>query len=165
MEIKTWKAADDVLEAYAQTAQRLKKAEARRDLEIAKLRENWATEITGLEEELAAATKALKQFAGKNKEEFKPMPMGDGRSYIHAGVEMGFRRTPPAVRIEDEEKAVTYLYQYYQDEYVRTRFEPDREKIKAALIDGYERLIEALAAHGITLKQKDQFFLKLMAED
>jgi len=165
LEVSTWPEAESLMAHFAQVECDLEKLGAANLQAMQAQHERYAAQVKPYLEKRQELEKALKKFAGAHKAEFKPREQGgDVRSYDHAGVTLGFRRTPPAVRIEDEEQAITYLCQYYGEEYIRTQFSPDREKLKGALQDGNERLIEALAAHGITLKQMDKFFVELVAK-
>jgi len=164
IEPKTWPEAETLMSQFAETQVEITKIKALWEESLLSVARDYGKRVKSYEEKRADLEKALKKFAAGHKAEFKPMPIGDGRSYEHAGVTLGFRRTPPAVRIEDEETAVTYLCQYYKDEYVHTQFAPNREALKSALQNGNERLVEALAAHGITLKQVDKFFVEMLAK-
>lgn len=162
-EPKTWSEVETLMAQFAETECEISKLDAAHQEAIRFARESLARQSRPYLDKRAEIEKALKKFAAAHKAEFKPREQGgDVRSYDHAGVTLGFRRTPPAVRIEDEEQAITYLCQYYREDYVRTQFTPDREALKVALQDGNERLIEALAAHGITLKQVDKFFVEVL---
>jgi len=162
-ELKTWPQAETLMARFAEGECELEKLIVARDEAIRAAWADYAARAKRHLERRDEIVKALKKFATAHKAEFKPREQGgDVRSYEHAGVTLGFRRTPPAVRIDDEEAAVTYLCQYYE-EYVRTQLEPNREALKTALQDGNERLVEALAAHGITLKQVDKFFAEVLA--
>lgn len=138
---------------------------ARLEGEIAVVRDRYATTLDRQESELSTLSAQLKKFAQGRKTEFKPAPSGDGRSYEHAGVALGFRQSPGRVEIRKEDEAIDWLRDYRSGEFVRIVHQADREKLLAALREGADsRLVETLAAHGIRFEQKDKFFVEVANE-
>lgn len=165
MIIRTWMQADAALRNYAKQATELAEQQAALETELARVRATFErhTELTTAE--LAETEAALKKFAQGHKNEFKPSPAGDGRSYEHAGAVLGFRQTPGRVEIRNEEKTIEWLRDCRNGRFVRLVHQPNREALLEALRDGSDqRLIETLAAHGIRFKQKDKFFLEVAKE-
>jgi phage host-nuclease inhibitor protein Gam len=167
MEIKTWEEADRWLQHFVTRKARLNNCEARRDEELAALRNRHQYQIDLASQEVSDVEAALKKFAAAHKAEFQAAPNGDGRSYEHAGAVLGFRQSPGRVEIRNEEKTIEWLRDCRNGRFVRLVHEPNREALLQALRpspDGDQRLIESLAAHGITFQQKDKFFLELNKE-
>lgn len=164
MIIRTWMQADAALRAYARQATELAEHQAALERELSRVRATFERHTELVTAELAETEAALKKFAQGHKSEFKPSPAGDGRSYEHAGVVLGFRQSPGRVEIRNEEKTVEWLRDCRNGRFVRLIHQPNRDALLEALRDGSDqRLIETLAAHGITFQQKDKFFLEVKA--
>lgn len=162
-QIKTWQEAERAMEQWGRSSCALEEAQARLETELQAVRERHADALGDLEAELIILADDLRGFAKVQKAEFKPREAGgDVRSYEHAGVVLGYQRTPPFVRIRDEEKALKWLAsEPWLKQFIRLRQEANREALRAKLSEGDQRLVERLAAHGITLDQKDKFFLEV----
>jgi len=166
--IRTWSDADEAMQRCAskQTLIAIKRAEM--DAEILAITEKYADSVGNAELILAANEQALERFASDHKAEFKAAPDGDGRSYGHAGITIGFRKLLDKVALPrgeaKKEVSLEYLEQY-RPEFVRRTPEFDLVALLAALKDGDSDLVKALADHGITLRPgKDEFFLKVATE-
>ncbi|HLI02762.1 MAG TPA: host-nuclease inhibitor Gam family protein [Terriglobia bacterium] len=159
-EIHSWEEADRAMEALAKVSITRRATQAEIDAEIASVHETYRGRLSRLEEEIESLEAALAKFAKKRKSEFKPDSEG-GRSHEHAGVVLGFRLTPPAVRIENEPRAIDFLSRFEGGVYLRVKAEPDRQALAEALKDDSSPIVEKLAAHGITLQQKDKFFIEV----
>jgi len=164
-QIETWPDADGAMEELAKLDAARRAIAARRDLRVTQVESQFNGELNALADAEDAIEKSLKAFAGKRKAEFKPAPSGDGRSYQHAGVAFGYRRTPPAVHIEEEEAAIRWLTDRFEEQYVRVKQEPDREALKVTLLECDERTRGFYAAHGISLKSKDKFFCEVETKE
>lgn len=161
-EIRDWKDCDRAMTRLGQIVAELGVERANADALIQRTEEAYLNYASGLDEERESLEKSLRKFAGGHKKEFRARDEGgDTRSYAHGGVEIGFRRTPPQVRIEDEESAVEWLRKReFGVDFVRTRVEPNREALREALSCDSDPIVEKMAAHGITLQSKDKFFVE-----
>jgi phage host-nuclease inhibitor protein Gam len=165
MELKTWEQTDGRMQIFAETSAQLAEIQAKLDAEIVALRKRYAEAFRVVELSLNASAAALKKFAQGHKSEFKPSPAGDGRSYEHAGVTVGFRQSPGRVEIRNEDKTIEWLRDCRNGKFVRLIHQPNRDALLEVLRDGSDqRLVETLAAHGITFQQKDKFFLEVTSE-
>jgi hypothetical protein len=163
--LEAWGDADFAMADYAFESATLAKIRAGLEDTLASIRASYQLKIFEHEERLKATEAALEQFADSRKAEFKAAPDGDGRSYEHAGVSIGFRKLLDKVALPrgDAKKEVSleYLAQY-RPEFVRRTPEFDLMALLPALKDGSPDVVKALAEHGITLKVgKDEFFLKV----
>ncbi len=104
---------------------------------------------------------ALQGFALAKKTEFHPDPAGPGRSRTVHGVTIGFRLSPPSVRIENVREAARWLYGKLGAPFVRVAVEPDREALKKAFENGDARLRRRLVSRGISLARDDRFFIEV----
>jgi len=165
MKINNWEEADRALAKFAQVEATLASAAALHQTLAQELQANY-DRLTRVDlEKHALLEKALKKFAVSRKNEFMPAPNGDGRSYEYAGAVLGFRQSPGRVEIRNEEKTIEWLRDIRNGKFIRVLHEPNREALLEALRDGSdERLVEVLAAHGITFQQKDRFFLEVKNE-
>jgi hypothetical protein len=165
LEIGNWEQADVAMGLYAMQAARLAEYQAAIDKALAQVRATCHREFELLGAEMGETEAALKQFADSRKSEFKAAPDGDGRSYGHAGITIGFRKLLDKVALPrgDARKEVSLEYlEQYRPEFVRRTPEFDLIALLAALKDGDSDLVKALAEHGITLKAgRDEFFLKV----
>lgn len=165
LEIRNWQEAESAMLAYREALVREQRANVALDEALTKVQERCQPELQDAENAVAGLLDALKKFAQSKKSEFKPAPNGDGRSYAHAGVTLGFRQSPGRVEIRKEEEAVEWLRDFRRGELVRTIHEPNRELLLEVLRRGVDqRLVETLAAHGIRYEQKDKFFLEVEKE-
>ncbi len=161
-EIGTWEEAERVMEELAQEESERRMIQANIDAGVAAVHAKFGSRMEEENARIGELEAALARFGKKHKKEFRPKEEGgETRSYEHAGVVMGFRKTTPAVRIENEPKAVDFLATHDGGRYVRTRTEPDRQGLAEALKDDSDPFVEKLAAHGITLQQKDKFFCEV----
>ena len=166
--IDSWDAVQCAMEQYADQAANLAQRRAWLDDALAKVRATYAAEIAAGEKALEEIEASMEAFALAHKTEFKPAPAGDGRSFDHAGVTVGFRKMPPSVKLPhrtaDREAALNYL-QIYRPSLVRLAPEFDKPAILRTLDDGGEVLAKALGEHGIKLNPgKDEFFVKTEGE-
>jgi len=159
-QIETWPDADRAMEELAKLDAQRREVAARRDAKAAEVESKFNAELCALSDAHDAIERSLKAFAGKRKAEFKPAPSGDGRSYEHAGVSFGYRRTPPSVYVEDEAATIAWAETSKYPELIRTKVEINREYARAVIQES-ERDAERLAAHGISLKSKDKFFCEI----
>jgi len=165
MEINTWQDADRALERFAAAEAESDAQLAALDLAFANVRARHQLDRDLTTAELAKLEAALKKFAAAHKAEFKAAPNGDGRSYEHAGAVLGFRQSPGRVEIRKEEETIEWLRDFREGTFVRVVHEANREMLLDILRQGVlakdKRLVETLAAHGITFRQADKFFLEV----
>ncbi len=161
--IASWEDVDRAMERVARLDAELRIERANADAMIQRIEQQYQDFAREREAERADLELALRKFASAHKKEFAPREQGgDTRSYEHAGVVMGYRAKPPEVRIENEEYALEWLRTFDDGIYVRVKLEANRQAIREALSnDADERTIERMAAHGITLQQRDKFFLEV----
>lgn len=164
--IESWGDADFAMADYAVESARLANLQAALDDALAKTRAGYEHEIKEITDRLSATEAALEEFTVSRKSEFKAAPDGDGRSYEHARVAIGFRQHPDKVGLPRGEAkkqvALEYLVQY-RPEFIRSTPEFDLVALLATLKDGSTDVVRALDEHaGITLKPgKDEFFVKV----
>jgi phage host-nuclease inhibitor protein Gam len=165
--IARWEDVDRAMEQVARLDAELRVERANADALIRRIEQQYQDFAREREAERADLELALRKFASVHKKEFAPREQGgDTRSYEHAGVVMGYRAKPPEVRIENEEYALEWLRTFDDGIYVRVKLEANRQAIREALSnDADERTIERMAAHGITLQQRDKFFLEVRRYD
>jgi phage host-nuclease inhibitor protein Gam len=167
MNLKSWNDADRAMEALAAADAALRRAIAKRDEALAKVAADHNEAIARPEGDATELSTALKKFAQAHKVEFKPAPSGDGRSYEHANVTLGFRKRPDKVDIPPDryEQIVEDLHNDYNDAYVRVRKEANLEAIEATLRAGHPTDQQYLGSLGISMKPgKDKFFLEVNQE-
>jgi phage host-nuclease inhibitor protein Gam len=157
--IETWEEANRAMEALARASSVRNATLAEVEAEIASVYESYGGKLSRLDDEITVLQSALAKFAKKHKREFQPSE--GGRSHEHAGVAIGFRLTPPSVRIENEERALDFLSRFEGGVYLRVKAEPDRQALAEALKDDSSAVAKKLACHGITLQQKDKFFIEV----
>jgi len=163
--VESWEQAERLMIEYADAAAERAIEQADLDAEIAQAKARYAKSLQTLDSQLSTVNCGLEAFASAHKAEFKPAPDGNGRSYEHAGVTIGFRKLLDKVGLPrgEAKKQVTleYLCQY-RPEFVRRTPEFDLVALLPALKDGSPDVVKALAEHDITLKPcKDEFFLKV----
>jgi len=164
MEINAWKDADRALAKFAEVEAALASAAALHQTLVQELEEKYARLIRADSEKRELLAKELKKFAVSRKSEFRVSPAGDGRSYEHSGAVLGFRQSPGRIEIRNEEKTIEWLRDYHEGEFTRIKHEADREALLGVLRpqpDQNQRVVETLAAHGITFRQGDKFFLEI----
>lgn len=162
LEIGSWEEADRAMAdlAAAEAARRTIQADI--ESEIASVHVMYQKPMDARRAEIAELQTALAKFAKAHKKEFRPREDGgETRSHEHAGVVMGFRLTAPAVRIENEPNAIKFLEEFAKGVFLRVKAEPDRQALADVLKDDSDPAVEKLAAHGITLQQKDKFFCEV----
>jgi len=155
--------ADPLMEEFGVAAAKLEKKRARLEKELACIRAEYEPEISEAEQSVASLTAKIEILAEAHKDEFPA-----GRSYRHAGVEMGFRQTPPRVHIKRNfaEIALTWLLKKFgEDRYVRVKREINKETVRDTLAEagraGDSSLLGEFRERGITLKQDDNFFVEV----
>lgn len=164
--IRTWEDAEEAMVAYAAVQNIIARDRAKMDAEILAITEKCSDSVGNAELAAQRLAQELEAFTREHKAEFETAPDGDGRSYTHAGVVIGFRKLLDKVALPrgdaKKEVALEYLVQY-RPEFVRSTLEFDLIKLLAALKDGAADVVRALAEKaGITLKPgKDEFFLKI----
>lgn len=162
LQIGGWESAERAMAALAVAENELRLLNAQEAQAMAAVAARFEQRLQAARADSEALRKALKKFGSKHKRDFRAREEGgDTRSHEHAGVVMGYRTTPPQVRIEHEEKAVNWLAEFEGGIYVRTRAEPDRQALAEFLKDDSDPAVEKMAAHGITLQQKDKFFVEV----
>lgn len=162
LEIGSWEQAERAMASLAAAESSRRSVQAEIDSAIAAVHGRFQEILERESAGIADLEAALAKFAKKHKREFRPKDEGgETRSHEHAGVVMGFRKTTPAVRIENEPRAVDFLSGYQDGIYLRVKAEPDRQALAEILKDDADPATEKLAAHGITLQQKDKFFCEV----
>ena len=160
IKIGSWEEADRAMQELAAWESTRRGVQAQLDSEVAAIHAKYGKLLEEEKAEIAKLQAALAKFAKKHKKFFAEDAEG-GRSHEHAGVVMGFRLTTPAVRIEDFPKAMEFLEKFADGAYLRVFAEPDRHGLADVLKDDSDPAVEKLAAHGITLQQKDKFFCEV----
>lgn len=161
-EITTWEEAERAMAELANVEASRKATQAEIDAEIASVHTTYQDAMNRYKATGAELQTALAKFAKKHKREFRARDEGgEVRSREHAGVVMGFRKTPPALRIENEPKAIDFLRRFANGTFLRVKTEPDRQGLADVLKDDSDPAVEKLAANGITLQQKDKFFCEV----
>ena len=159
MEIRTWVQLKNAARRYAALAREIQEAELELSEQLDRAREEHSRAVGKRLARSRELEAALRRFAESNKSEFQPEPEGPGRSRSFHGVEIGFRRTPPAAGLDDCEEATRWLEKVFGERFIRLTTEADRDALKAALSNGNRRLVRRLNQHGITLNQTDKFYV------
>lgn len=162
MHIETREEAARAMAEYGQLTWEARKLEAEEEKTLQRVHETYARRKGDGESRRQELERALENFARARKREFQPVPGGPGRAFSANGVSIGFRLTPPAVRMRDEASALAWFAGSRLDCFLRVTYTPDREALKRGLSNGNGRLIETLAAHGITLARREKFFVELL---
>jgi len=166
--IESWEQAEFLMVQVADLSAARAKKQAALDAEIAQTRARHDEALQRLDFRLSTLNSQLEDFSAAHRSEFKAAPDGDGRSYEHAGVTIGFRKLLDKVSLPrgDAKKEVSLEYlEQYRPEFVRHTPEFDLIALLPALKEGPPELVKALAEHGVTLKVgKDEFFLKVKSE-
>lgn len=161
LEIGSWEDAERAMAELAAAESSRRGVQAEIDSEIAAVHEQYREALEQRKKETAGLQAALSKFAKKHKRDLRAR--GDGgevRSREHAGVMMGFRRTPPRVVIKHAEQAVAWLRQKFPL-FVRTKYEPNREALLEELKRPESTLRDKFAGHGILLDSSDKFFCEV----
>lgn len=167
MQIKTWQQLNPALLEFAKLDVEVNHAEAKLDEQFQKLRHAHAKRVSRKNERLATLHRSIQTFCKSNKAEFDgarhgASSTGAARSRKINGMVFGFRLSNPSVHIQRKkiEEVIKWLKRkFVPDYYVRVTEEPNREALRQALIEGDDRFRKLCKDHGITLKQKDEFFL------
>ena len=167
--VDSWEQAESLMDQVADLAAGRARMQAELDCALAQTRARFTANLQNLDSQLSTLDSRLEFFAAEHKSEFKAAPDGDGRSYEHAGVSIGFRKLLDKVALPrgDAKKEVSLEYlEQYRPEFVRRTPEFNLVALLAALKDGDAALIQALADHDVKLKPgKDEFFLKVKTEN
>ncbi len=164
MRVETWEQAARLMEAYAKAERELCQAEMSREAELECTRRRYAGKVERYSARCEVLQEALQRFALAKKTDFRPDPAGPGRSRMVHGVTIGFRLSPPSVRIENVREAARWLYGKLGAPFVRVAVSPDREALKKAFENGDARLRRRLVARGISLARDDRFFIEVRQE-
>lgn len=157
--------ADPLMARYAIAAARLQRHRARLEKELAVLRSEYEGEITEAEKNVASLSAKLEALAANHKDEFAA---ACGRSYLHAGVRIGFRETPPRVHIKRGylEIATVWLRRFCDGRFLRVKEEIAKDLIRDELMQpGMGPRIDDFRERGITLKSDDRFFVEVEKAD
>ncbi len=166
MRIDTWEEAERGMAEYGRLWREARKFAASEEEAVERVRADYAQRRGGGEAKRKKLERSLQHFARARKRQFQPAPQGPGRSFSSNGVRIGFRLTPPAVRISSQAATVQWLVEAHLEGFLRITRQPDREALKSALSNGdpAERdLVERLAAHGIRLEQSNKFFIEALS--
>lgn len=165
LEIGNWQEADTAMFLYRERCAKVQKLNVALDEALTKVQASHLADLETAEGLVDKSLAALKKFAQARKAEFKPSPNGDGRSYEHAGVTLGFRQSPGRVEIRKEEEVIEWLRDFREGVFVRIVHQADREALLEILRSAQDdRLVGTLAAHGIKFEQKDRFFLEVKSD-
>lgn len=158
--LKTWPEAETAMEQYAERAASLAGYRAELEEALANTRAAFEADIKKLEQQVAAYTEDLAAFAEAHKQDPE---WGEKRSVVHAGVTMGFRLAPPKVRLRRNflEIALTWLSNKFDDRYVRTKRELNKETLRDTLAAADEATASEFRQRGLTLEQDDNFFVEV----
>ena len=165
MTIKTWRELSPALLEFAKLSCSVRKADAALDDRIQKLRAVHAKNVETKRARLAELYRSIQAFCKSNKARFDPTGSGC-RSCRFSGGSFGFRLDPPSVHIPKKkiEEVTEWLANKFDEVYVRTTVEPNREALRQALVDGDARFKKLMKNNAITLKQPDKFFLDTETE-
>lgn len=161
-EISSWEQADRAMARLAAVSAELRTTRADIESEIASVHVMFQEPLERQKAEIAELEKALARFARKHKREFRAREEGgDTRSHEYAGAVMGFRQTPPSVRIENFPAAIKFLEKFEEGRFLRVVAEPDRQALADTLKDDADPVAEKLVLHGISLQKRDKFFCEV----
>lgn len=162
--IKTKQIADEpgffaAVDKVARLEVQLAGIKARRDREVQIVHEKYKVEIEPLEDQRDLTLKLAEEFAEENRAEILPK---DAKSAESTQAIFGFRLGQPTMKLLSKkwswEKVLEALRSAHGDRFVRTKQEPDKEKLRAELADA------ELAVVGLRLDQEDRFFVEPKTE-
>lgn len=160
-EVANWAEAQGAMARLASAEGSRREIQADIESEIASVHEGYHDRLTSAKAAIDGLQKALAKFAKKHKKEFRAREDGgDTRSFEHAGVVMGFRKTPARVEIKKIEQATQWLRQKFPL-FIRTKYEPNREALLEELKRPESTLRDRLAGHGIAIDSDDKFFCEV----
>ena len=161
MKIGNWKEAERAMGDFASLETKVGQARAAMEISIQAAQDRFFQKTEDLASRQREIEAELRHFARANKKDFKATPNGDGRSRNFNGVRFGFRLTPPFVKIKTPVAALAWLYSSFGVTFLRISKEINRDVLKSELENGNPRVVKWLNDHGITLKQKDKFFIEV----
>lgn len=155
--------ANEALAAYAKATARTAKINAEMDLQFAKIREKYATELTSLENEREGAFDTLQAYATENQEEL--FAKKKSLDMVHGTI--GFRTGNPKLKPLKKFTfaAALELMKTNKDmaPYIRTVEEINKEKLIAERdTEGLPKLMESC---GLSVVQEETFFVEPKTED
>jgi phage host-nuclease inhibitor protein Gam len=145
---------------YAAADARLSKINATIDVEMTRIRDKYAAEISKLTETKEANFEIMQTYATENPDIF-----GKKKSVEGAHGTFGFRTGTPKLKLLKGFvwNAVTHLLKEYLPDYVRTTEEPAKDKL---LADRDNNEVAALFPKvGIAVTQDETFFVELKKEE
>ncbi|MEG2760174.1 MAG: host-nuclease inhibitor Gam family protein [Mucinivorans sp.] len=153
--------AEEAFAAYAAADARIQQLTAKMDGEITKIRERYQDELTEKGEAKCRAFEVMESFAMANREELftkkKSLDMTHGV--------LGFRTGTPQIKNRKgfTWSAVTKMLKEFLPDYIRTKEEPDKERLLA------DRTKDKVAAQfercGIMVAQDEAFYVEPKKEE
>lgn len=152
--------AEESFAEYAKAEARIKQINAKMDVEITKIREKHQTELADLQEEKTKCFEILQNFAENNRDEF-----GKKKSLDFTHGVLGFRTSTPALKNKKgfTWNSVTNLIAEFCPTYLRTKQEPDKERLLADR-DSEEMAI-IFDKIGVCVVQDETFFVEAKSEE
>ena len=155
---------DKMEEAFANYAiadAKLQKINASLDVEITKLREKHAPEVTQLNEQKDTAFNIMQAFALENKDNL----FAKRKSMDTTHGTIGFRTGTPKLKTRKgfTWNAVTNLLKEFLPGYVRTTEEPAKDKLLADRDN--EKVVPMLEKVGVMIVQEEVFFVEPKKEE
>ena len=152
--------AEEAFGVYASADAKQQRITSKMDIEITRIRERYATELSDLEDTKADAFEKLQFYAANNPDDF-----GVKKSIEMAHGVIGFRTGTPKVKTLKgfTWASVTQLLREYLPKYIRTVEEPAKDKIIA---DRDEPMVaQHLSKVGLCIDQDESFFVECYKED
>jgi phage host-nuclease inhibitor protein Gam len=150
--------ANQAMTTYAIAQAQLKKLEGTIEAETSKIREKYQDKIQSNSDAAREAFEVLEAYANENQQLF-----ADKRSVDLANGTIGFRLGTPKVEClaKKWDDALKLMDKYLPD-FIRTKTEPDKEKLIAHRED--PDVQKAMSLCLVTVKQNDTFFAEGKAE-
>lgn len=153
--------ADEAFAAFSKAQSEQQKIEAEMELAMTKVRQKHQDRLSELSEEQKDQFAVLESFALENREEL--FDKKKSLELVHGVI--GFRSGNPAVKNRKgfTWAAITEMLKEFLPKYVRTKEEPDKEKLLADRDD-----VEVAAKFkkcGITIAQDETFFVEPKKEE
>lgn len=149
----------EAVDKVARLEVQLTGVKARRDKEIQAVNEKYKAEIDPLENQRDLTLKLAEEYADENRTELLPK---DTKSAESTQAVFGYKLGNPTMKTLSKkwnwEKVTDALKSVYGARFIRTKEEPDKEKLRSELNDAQ------LAEVGLRVDQEDRFFVEPKVE-
>lgn len=155
----TQKAAEGAFSDFAKADARISKINAEMDVQITKIRDKYAEELSYLEEDKARAFDILQVYATENRDDL----FRKKKSIETVHGTFGFRTGTPSLKTLKgfTWPAVANLLEKLAPNYIRKKIEADKEK----LIADRDKIGDAMSEYGIKVVQDETFYVERKTEE